>query len=323
MIAVSVIVPFHNAESTLGAALESLLSQQCREEVEFILVNDGSTDHSEELVKYFFALHPEFEKKSILINSPFRQGVAAAYSLGLNNASGEYLARLDSDDTLSSNAIDIMLTTARTEGADIVCGKIKKIYPGKSSKICSPSSLFGNLNCMPLNTTNFSLCNKLVRKSLLFNNDIFPTAGIDCWDDVSIMSRAFSVSSKSIAISQSVYNYTIDIRNASLSNTPHELTMRQRLMCCLLVEKWFVERGTADKFEEFILLMKFHAKIKLLRGDYCDIKKWRDTYPEVNNNIMKIKQLPWIMRTGFYILDKLPLIMGKTICKTIDKFVKR
>ena len=69
--------------------------------------------------------------------------------------------------------------------------------------------------------------------------------------------------------------------------------------------------------------MKFHAKIKLLRGEYCDIKKWRDTYPEVNKNIMKIKQLPWIMRTGFYILDKLPVKMSKTICKTIDKFVKR
>ncbi|MDE5838874.1 MAG: glycosyltransferase [Paramuribaculum sp.] len=323
MVAVSVIVPFHNAELTLEAALESLLLQKCREEVEFILVNDGSTDHSEEVVKYFFALHPDFEEKSILVNSPFRQGVATAYSLGLNNARGEFLARLDSDDTFCADAIDKMLAVARCDNADIVCGKMNKHYPGKQLKQISPSKLFGDLNYMPLNTVNFSLCNKLVKRSLLLSNEILPMPGIDCWDDVNILSRAFSVSSKSVAINDTVYNYTIDDRAVSLSNTRHDLAMRQRLMCCLLVEKWFTERSLANRYEEFILLLKFHAKIKLLRGEYCDITKWRETYPEVNLNIMKIKQLPLGLRLGFYVLNILPVMIGKLICGAVDKFVRR
>ncbi|MDE6049742.1 MAG: glycosyltransferase [Paramuribaculum sp.] len=323
MIAVSVLLPFHNAEATLEAALESLNSQNCKEEIEFILINDGSTDHSEEVVKYFFALHPEFEKKSKLINCPFRQGVAAASALGINNASGEFLARLDADDTFTADSIDTMLLKAREKRMDIVCGKVNKVYPRNKMKVVTPSKYFGDLNNMPLDTINFSLCNKLVRKSLLTDNDIMPMNGIDCWEDVNIMSRAFAVADKTVIVDSVVYNYTVDDRIASLSNTQHDLAMRQREMCSLLVEKWFVENGLVDEYEKFILLMKFHAKIKLLRGDYCDISKWRETYPEVNERIMYITQLPIALRVSFYILDKLPVKIGQFICKIADKFVKR
>ncbi|MDE5744940.1 MAG: glycosyltransferase [Paramuribaculum sp.] len=323
MVAVSVLLPFHNAETTLEAALESLNSQNCEEEIEFILINDGSTDHSEDVVKYFFALHPEFEKKSKLINSPFRQGVAAATALGINNASGEFLARLDADDTFTGDSINTLLFKARENCADIVCGKVNKTYPGNKVKEVAPSKHFGDLNNMPLDTVNFSQCNKLVRKSLLADNNIMPMNGIDCWEDVNIISRAFAVAKKTVVVDSLVYNYTIDNRSASLSNTQHDLAMRQRQMCSLLVEKWFVENGLVEKYEKFILLMKFHAKIKLLRGNYCDISKWRETYPEVNKRIMYITQLPIALRVSFFILDKLPQKLGQVICEFADRFVKR
>ncbi len=322
-VAVSVIVPFHNAEATLERALESLAAQECDEPVQYILVNDGSTDHSEEIVTYFFALHPHFEQNSLLISYPFRQGVSAAISLGIANATGEYLARLDADDTFEPDALANLLHCARINGADIVCGKIKKITPGKKTKILSPSSHFGDLNRMPLDTINFSLCNKLIKKDLLIRNEIMPINGIDCWDDVSILARAIPFASKAVAFDKPVYNYTVDNTVASLSNTSHDLALRQRLMCTLLIEKWFVEKGLAAGYEPFIMLMKFHAKVKLLRGGYCDITKWRETYPEVNSHLLGLKQLPLPVRIGFYILDKLPKRIAVALCRFIDKKVKR
>ncbi|MDE6264691.1 MAG: glycosyltransferase [Paramuribaculum sp.] len=322
-VAVSVLVPFHNAETTLEKALESLAAQKCDGNVQYILINDGSTDRSEEIVAYFCAINPQFEKKSILISYPFRQGVAAAISLGITNATGEYLARLDADDTFEPDALANLLQCARTTGADIVCGSVNKIIPGKKTKILSPSNHFGDLNRMPLDTINFSLWNKVIRKDLLVRNEIMPVNGIDCWDDVSILSRVLPFALKTAVLDKPVYNYTVDNAVTSLSNTSHDLALRQRLMCTLLVEKWFVEKGIAAEYEPFILLMKFHAKVKLLRGGYCDITKWRETYPEVNAHLLDLKQLPLPVRLGFYILDKLPKRIAVPLCRFIDKRVKR
>lgn len=322
-VAVSVLVPFHNAEATLEKALESLAAQKCDEPVQYILVNDGSTDRSEGIVAYFCALNPQFEHKSILISYPFRQGVAAAISLGITNATGEYLARLDADDTFEPDALANLLHCARTTGADIVCGQVYKISPGRKIKKLSPSPYFGNLNKMPLDTINFSLGNKLIRRELLLRNEIIPVNGIDCWDDVSILSRVLPYASKTAVLDKPVYNYTVDDTIASLSNTRHDLALRQRLMCTLLVEKWFVEKGIAAEYEPFILLMKFQAKVKLLRGGYCDITKWRETYPEVNAHLLDLKQLSLPVRLGFFILDRLPKRIAVSLCRFMDKKVKR
>lgn len=323
MIAVSVLLPFHNAESTLEAALDSLKYQKCGEEIEFILINDGSTDRSEEIVKYFFALNPGFEKRSVIINCPFRQGLAAATTLGINMARGEYLARLDADDTYPEGAISVLLSTALRVNADVVCGNIRNIYPDGKTKVRKPTGWFGDLNKMRLTTVNFSKCNKLVRKSLLTDNDIMPMPGIDCWEDVNIMSRLLALNVKTTVTDDITYNYSINENVASLSNTRHDLAMRQREMCALLVEKWFVERGLTRKYEKFILQLKFYAKIKLLRGAYCDVTKWKETFPEVNKNIMQITTLPLMLRTGIFILDRLPVKWTEAVCRTVDRFIKR
>ena len=89
---ISVIIPVYNSEKTLPKCLDSLLSQSC-DNIEIILVNDGSTDSSAEICKKYAFLHPEIkclEKEN--------GGVSTARNTALDIAQGDYITFVDSDD---------------------------------------------------------------------------------------------------------------------------------------------------------------------------------------------------------------------------------
>jgi glycosyltransferase involved in cell wall biosynthesis len=86
---VSVIIPAYNAAATLGEAIASVLGQSCRD-FELIVVNDGSTDNTAEILG-------GFDQRFTVINQP-NAGAAAARNKGLAAACGTYIAFLDADD---------------------------------------------------------------------------------------------------------------------------------------------------------------------------------------------------------------------------------
>lgn len=91
----SVIIPAYNAEDTIERCLQSLLVQK-RDDVEIIVVNDGSTDSSAEICKKYASLNPEIkyiEKEN--------GGVSSARNSALNIAQGDYITFVDSDDWVS------------------------------------------------------------------------------------------------------------------------------------------------------------------------------------------------------------------------------
>lgn len=92
---ISVIIPMYNAEKTIQRALDSVISQTYRGEIEIIIVNDGSKDNSQQVVESFINSHPSVNIQ--LINQD-NGGVSKARNTGLKNASGDFIALLDSDD---------------------------------------------------------------------------------------------------------------------------------------------------------------------------------------------------------------------------------
>mgnify|MGYP000864375606 CR=1 FL=1 len=94
---ISVIIPLYNAENTILAALESVRIQRNVTAVfEIIVINDGSTDRSAQVVKDYISHHPEMN--ILLISQPQNKGVSAARNAGLKRSSGDFIAFLDADD---------------------------------------------------------------------------------------------------------------------------------------------------------------------------------------------------------------------------------
>ena len=110
----SVIIPVYNAEKTLKRCLDSLLGQK-RQDVEIILINDGSSDRSGEIID-------EYRRKygSIVSLEQENSGVSAARNRGLNAATGTYILFVDSDDRIREDLVSITVQTAEDSGADVV-----------------------------------------------------------------------------------------------------------------------------------------------------------------------------------------------------------
>ena len=92
-IKVSIIVPIYNVENYLDKCLDSLVKQTL-ENIEIILINDGSTDNSEKIISKYMKSYGD---KIVLINQK-NGGQASARNAGIKIARGEFLMFVDSDD---------------------------------------------------------------------------------------------------------------------------------------------------------------------------------------------------------------------------------
>ena len=113
---ISVIVPVCNVEPYLELALDSI-RYQSYQQLEIILVDDGSTDDSSSICKKY--LNQDLRFKYIYQENA---GLSAARNTGIAAASGEYITFVDSDDWLDTSAIEILYRNLKKYDADIVAG---------------------------------------------------------------------------------------------------------------------------------------------------------------------------------------------------------
>lgn len=119
---VSVIVPVYNCKTLLNRAIDSVIRQKDFNENEIILVDDGSTDGSSEICDDY-----GLQYKNIKVIHQENAGVSAARNNGINQAEGEWLFFLDSDDYILEDAFEKMLSKG---DADLICA----LYDSNSSE---------------------------------------------------------------------------------------------------------------------------------------------------------------------------------------------
>ena len=96
----SIIIPVYNSAKTIRECLESIVTQSFPD-FEVIIVNDGSTDETEKIVKSF----SENDSRIKLYSFP-NSGVSETRRRGISLATGEYILQVDSDDTINSELLD-------------------------------------------------------------------------------------------------------------------------------------------------------------------------------------------------------------------------
>ena len=126
MIKVSIIVPAYNVENYIERCIDSLVNQTLQE-IEIILVNDGSQDNSAIKAKEFQQKYPNKIKYYEKPNG----GLGDARNFGINYATGEYIAFLDSDDYVEPTMYEEMYEKAKQENADMVECDFWWEYPDK------------------------------------------------------------------------------------------------------------------------------------------------------------------------------------------------
>ena len=127
----AVIMPCYNVEKYVEEAVDSILHQETNFKVELIIVNDGSTDSTGEIVNHYGDLD------DVLVIHQENKGLSAARNTGLFYADARYLCFIDSDDYMTDGALDLLLDVAFENKADIVQGIMnleKRVLLAKSKK---------------------------------------------------------------------------------------------------------------------------------------------------------------------------------------------
>lgn len=116
---ISIIVPTYNVEKYIRTCIESILAQTYRN-IEVIIVNDGSTDQSLEVISDLICSH-----HNIKVINQKNQGISVARNTGIDAATGKYIAFVDPDDKIMPDFVSSLYQIADRTGADIVRGSFR------------------------------------------------------------------------------------------------------------------------------------------------------------------------------------------------------
>lgn len=200
---ICILVPVYNAIQWIDGCIRSVINQTYRH-WHLVLVNDGSTDGSAEIMRNY----AESDSRITVVSRP-NGGFSAARNTALENmGEAEYVCFLDSDDTLPDTALEVMLAAAHTSGAPLVSG----VYT--SGEVSTSGTRVRGLRvisaddaiCRVLTQRGFdnSLWAKLFRADLL--RDITFKDGI-AYEDLEIFHRIYQRAGTICRISNTVYRY--------------------------------------------------------------------------------------------------------------------
>ncbi|MCR5468026.1 MAG: glycosyltransferase [Lachnospiraceae bacterium] len=120
---VSVVMPAHNAENYIVQALDSIVNQTLKDDIEIIVVHDASTDNTLEVVNEYAAktCTKDLTNRAIcVIDNEENKGVAESRNIGIQVATGEYIAFLDADDWWDETKLEKQLAVFEKSNAKIV-----------------------------------------------------------------------------------------------------------------------------------------------------------------------------------------------------------
>ena len=202
MYKISIIIPVYNTSNFLNKCLDSLINQTLKE-IEIILINDGSTDNSQDIINEYTYKYPDKVKAYIKENG----GQASARNLGIQKATGEYVAFVDSDDWVELQMYEKLYDTAQKDCLDIVCCNDYMIVNNERKP--SPSKTFYSNNI----NENYILlesgpCNKIIKRDLIIKNNIkFLEDHI--YEDLAVIPTLALYTTKIGYIDSHLYNYLV------------------------------------------------------------------------------------------------------------------
>lgn len=322
---VTVILPVYNSEKYIGRCLDSILNQTYTD-FEIMVINDGSTDSSYDIIKEYKDRYPD---KIIVINQE-NKGVAKTRNESIQRTKSKYIMFVDNDDYLDKDYIETYVKAIEEKNYDIVVGGFRR--PNKQGKIVKVLKLQNKEWCKFMIMTPWA---KIYKTKYLVDNDIkFLENNIG--EDNYFNLKAFLMTKKIVTLEYIGYNWFFNTE--SVSNTRQknikEIQLYELLNSCyemtkqkeVLKENYQLIETVLTKY--IIWIISYTTKgftYREISKEYDKIFKWlEDRFPDYKRN-KKISYTKPIgetlssrfMTTTFMIFHKLHL--GKLLVYMYSK----
>lgn len=323
---VSVIVPVYNVEKYIERCAACLFKQTL-DDIEYIFIDDCSPDRSIELLKSVVSQFPDRKESVRIERMPKNSRQAAVRSYGMQLATGDYVIHCDSDDWVDLDYYEKMYNKAIENNADVVFAPIVDEFVD-ASVMRKMESLHGTgkeivANWYSKNTAMY-LWNKLVKRTIYVENEIYPFEGVNMWEDNGLMLRVLYYAKNITSITGSAYHYN-HTNMAATTMGYGRSSVDQMLKCADLLGKFFAEKDDAQEYAKTVNAVKYLAKLNLITTEYAGIREFKQTYPESDEAVNyislnafsskgKIRFLfvKWHMAWLFVTLFKVVTLFSKT-----------
>lgn len=298
---ISVIIPCYNCEKYVAKCLDSVLAQTF-EDWEAIVVNDGSTDGSVEILNRYAA-----KDSRIKIVAQENQGLSMARNNGFKFAQGNYVSFLDSDDFIDENFLLDLHNQAVKEQADAVMTSTKYLCGTKIKKDMLHYDVLNSFIEKISSLPHGGCCNKLYRKDFLTSHNLQFPKGL-YWEDNIFSLQVCYFSNKLAVIGGEHNSYNYESNPSGITRNP--LKEEKRLKDSLIMSKMIMDFAKAHKFN----LQEMEASSAFCLRNFVNAKNLLqdDFYKEISDVLGDSKLLRKLRRKAIF----------KSIRRKIVKIIK-
>jgi len=331
----SLILPVYGVERYIEKCIRSCAEQIDidHSEYEVIIVDDSTPDNSVEIANRVILEYPKLNAK--IIKRP-NGGLSAARNTGLDNASGEFIWFIDSDDYIEPDSLHILKETISLYSQiEILSFGHRNVYPDHSEDCPLPQTICNIISRgidLISATSFYSAWSRIYRKSLIDKYNMRFVEGI-IWEDGEFNLRLLPVTEFHIGLTNVLYNYLRRPQSISTSNSV-EKTLKSDIYKYDSLNKWIEEHHVSEEDRRILYQRNNEAIIFCLAGIPQLDKQRRKTYynsikkrlPQIKNTFInsadsKHKYLYWAIKYCPVLLSKsLHSRMQKILYKEQIKF---
>jgi glycosyltransferase involved in cell wall biosynthesis len=263
MSAITIIVPIYNTEKYLDRCIRSIISQTFTD-IEILLINDGSTDNSLNMLSDYAQ-----KDNRITVISQENRGLPAARNRGIKTAASPYILHVDSDDWIEADMCELLYNAAVKNSADIVTSHVYFEHPNKRIVKKEPypekCGFQEFLEIYAARRGINSVCNKLIKRDLYMANNIEHYEDISLGEDSSALLRLIIFANTVVTVDKAFYHY--DIKMSSMTAKKNKKVM-EYINGLSRVEACYQENGIGTGL---FPLLRYKIAYKLLAG--CSFSK--------------------------------------------------
>lgn len=300
---ISIIIPVYNASRSIVTCCESLFKQTLAS-LEFVFVDDASTDDSLEKIRQTLDCYPERVNQVLFLRHKEHLGVGAARQHGLEVATGDYIIHCDSDDWVDSLMYEQLYCRAVTSAADIVtCGYVVESAQGNCLFQVPALSIESEIIPFSISPQTGALWNKLVRRQLIQEYQLKIPDNINWGEDLCFSIQALLLSSKTEKVDSPFYHYVQ--QENSLTHGIRFSLVQDLLQCAQVIESFLQVHKLSLKYELQLNWLKFQLKqYYLIFPETRSFSLWINTYPECHKSVwgysspFYLKVISWLITHG-------------------------
>lgn len=283
---ISIVIPSYNASNYILKNLEVICQDKYKDKLEVIVVDDGSTDETEKIVKKYIK-----EKQFVKYYKQKNAGAPVARNNGLNHSHGDYVIFLDADDVLIEESIDKIFKLIEMEDYDLIMGNfdiidekdnyLKSTNEVESEGLIKTNNIFNHIVNDPKPGSKVYNIKLIKEKNIIFDD-------LNIGQDLNFFIKYLLFAKKIYTLKEPIYKYRVVEGSISRTYTTKILKIKDSFDA---IKEFYKKNNSIDIYNEYVQI----AKMSRYYSQFCKIrfinnkKERKEVYYFFKNEFKKLK----------------------------------